>query len=135
MIRPRVLIIDDEPMIRMALRIMLRVNGYDPIEVSDAIHGLEVCRQAAPDAVLLDLMMPVMTGFDLLRALSPEFKASTPIVILSAVGDAAQEEQCYALGARALVVKPFRNQSVLSALNHFLDDPSGPLPDDVRLPP
>lgn len=126
--RPRILLIDDEPMIRMALRILLRVNGYDVSEAADATSGMAACQTTAPALVLLDMLLPDMSGLQMLQALGPDFARETPIVMLSAIGDESLEERAYALGVSAMILKPFRNQTIVDALRYFLAD----LPADER---
>lgn len=122
--RPRVLIVDDEPAIRLALRLLLRMSGYETVEAADGASALQVFHQAAPDLVLLDLMLPDQTGVDVLRQIPAEARARTPIIIISAIADSEFQAHAFALGAAARVLKPFCNETILDVLAHCLGDPA-----------
>jgi CheY-like chemotaxis protein len=115
--RPRVLVVDDERLIRDVVAEALAESGY---EVDTAPNGAEALEQIArwrPDVVVLDLMMPVLdaAGFiDLLR-LNPS-SADLPIIILTAAY--APYEEARRLGATACLMKPFKLEELLAAVEH-----------------
>lgn len=117
----RILVADDEPNIVTALEFMLRRAGY---AVSVATTGDEVLRQveaAPPDLVLLDVMMPVMSGYEVCRRLRerPEWKA-VKVLMLSARGREAETRQGLDAGADLYVVKPFSNSELLRKIEALL---------------
>ena len=101
----QILIVDDESTIRALLRQALEYGGHDVTEASDGLEGLERCRSVRPDLVLTDLVMPELSGFELIALLRREFP-STAIIAIS--GSSPRElEQARQLGAFYTFSKPF----------------------------
>src|SRR5438105_6404703 len=103
--RRRVLVVDDEPMLRNLLSRLLRMEGYDVLEAADGAAALDVVASEAPDLVLLDVMMPVRDGIDVLgdvRKIS-----EVPVILVSALGGEADRVLGLKAGADDYVVKPF----------------------------
>ena len=119
----RVLIVDDEANIVAALDYLLRRSGY---EVSVAATGDEALRQVeafAPDLVLLDVMMPQKSGYEVCRRIRerPEW-AAVKIVMLSAKGREAEVSKGLSLGADLYVTKPFSNAELVARIQELLGD-------------
>ena len=119
----RVLIVDDEANIVAALDYLLRRSGY---EVSVAATGEEALRQVeafSPDLVLLDVMMPQKSGYEVCRRIRerPEW-AAVKIVMLSAKGREAEVSKGIALGADLYVTKPFSNAELVARIRELLGD-------------
>jgi len=118
----RVLIVDDEPPIRKLLRMGLTAQGYQVLEASNGKVALELLEQR-PDLVILDLGLPDVQGFDLLRTLRAR-NERVPIVVLSSRGDEAAKVAALDLGADDYVTKPFGTEELLArmraALRHQL---------------
>ena len=119
----RVLIVDDEANIVAALDYLLRRSGY---EVSVAATGDEALRQVdafAPDLVLLDVMMPQKSGYEVCRRIRerPEW-AAVKIVMLSAKGREAEVSKGMSLGADLYVTKPFSNAGLVARIRELLGD-------------
>jgi DNA-binding response OmpR family regulator len=117
----RILVADDEPNIVAALEFMLRRAGY---EVDVARTGEDVLQQLdreLPDLVLLDVMMPVLSGYDVCRRLRerPEWQG-VRIVMLSARGREAESQRGLEAGADLYVVKPFSNRELLQKIDALL---------------
>lgn len=103
-----VLIVDDDPGIRFLLRTILEGEGYRIFEAGDGEAALAAIRSAVPDVVTTDLMMPVMTGAELIvRLRSEEATARIPIVVVSSNPEAVKN-----LGVDATVTKPFTASSI-----------------------
>lgn len=119
--KPRILVIDDERAIARAVCLRLRAAGYDASSAYDGREGLTLARTRAPDAIILDLRMPVMDGLEMLSALRSDARLGTvPVVVLSAnVADHAGRE-ALARGANFVVEKPFNPEQLLSALRAAL---------------
>jgi len=101
----RVLVVDDEPMLRNLLSRLLRMEGYDVLEAADGAAALDVVASEAPDLVLLDVMMPVRDGIDVLgdvRKIS-----EVPVILVSALSGEADRVLGLKAGADDYVVKPF----------------------------
>lgn len=113
----RVLVIDDEADVRLLCRVNLRHAGYEVLEADGGEHGIAMAREHTPDAVIVDLMMPRVDGFEVLRHLraTPE-AAEVPILVLTADGRIDGHRTCYELGADAVVTKPFMPESLTETL-------------------
>ena len=102
------LIVEDHPdQAEMAAQ-LLRLRNFDPVVAGDGEAGLELARQLTPDVVLLDLMLPDITGFDVCRRLRTDRATMlTPVVMLTALGDDENRIQGFRVGANAYVTKPY----------------------------
>jgi two-component system KDP operon response regulator KdpE len=118
----RVLIVDDEPPIRKLLRMGLTAQGYHVLEAPNGKTALELLEQR-PDLVILDLGLPDVQGFDLLRTIRAR-NEQVPIVVLSSRGDEVAKVAALDLGADDYVTKPFGTEELLArmraALRHQL---------------
>ena len=101
----RVLVVDDEPMLRNLLSRLLRMEGYDVLEAEDGAVALDVVASEAPDLVLLDVMMPARDGIDVLGDLRKV--SEVPVILVSALGGEADRVLGLKAGADDYVVKPF----------------------------
>ena len=121
----RVLIAEDESNIAESLRFILTREGHTVSLARDGAETLAMVRRACPDALVLDLMMPKLSGFDILKELraAPETR-SLPVLMLTAKGQADDRKAAEDLGADAFVTKPFANEEVVSAIARLLgNDP------------
>ena len=108
MVMPKILIVDDEDAIRNVVRLLLIQEGYDVIEAAYGQSGYSKAESEKPDLVLLDLMMPVMDGFEVLQKLKKNPQTSgIPVIILTAKIDVASERECMRLGAVDYIKKPW----------------------------
>jgi DNA-binding response OmpR family regulator len=103
-----ILVVDDDSAIRLVLRIELTAEGHDVLEAADGREALERIAEWHPDLLLLDLMMPVMDGWEVLRELEGDDTAP-PIVIISALATDAggHVAATLRLGALDYIAKPF----------------------------
>lgn len=117
----RVLIVDDEPNIRLSLEFLMRKAGYAVRSAGDGEEALaEVARQA-PDVVLLDVMMPKLDGFTVcarIRAMSLARRVG--IIMVTARGREVEREQARALGADDYIVKPFSAREAIERVAALL---------------
>jgi len=117
--KPKLVIADDEADIRRLIVFLLR--SYDLYEAQNGRRALELIREVGPDLVLLDIMMPEMTGLEVLDAMRENpLTASIPAVLLSAKGQAAEIEQGLRSGATRYLVKPFESQSLRTCVAEVL---------------
>jgi DNA-binding response OmpR family regulator len=118
----KVLIADDEPSIVAALEYLLRSNGYDTRTASDGAQALALVESYMPDVVLLDIMMPVKSGYEVCQAMRerPEWR-HIKIVVLSAKGREAEVSKGLSLGADLYITKPFSTEELIAAINGFFD--------------
>jgi DNA-binding response OmpR family regulator len=104
----RVLIVDDEPSIRLLTKVNLTASGVDVLEAPNGATGVEIARKEHPDVVLLDVMMPDVDGWEVARQLAAdEATAQIPIVFLTARTEQADRALGRELGGVAYLVKPF----------------------------
>ena len=103
-----ILVVDDEPEILVVLATRLRARGYQVATATSGDGALDAIRKAPPDLVLLDVMMPGRSGWEILRELrtDPTTKA-VKVVLLSAIGEQANEAAAWQYGADGHVDKPF----------------------------
>jgi len=108
-----ILIVDDEKNIVDILGFNLRKEGYDVIAAYDGGSGLEMAVEANPDLILLDIMLPVMDGFEVCRKIR-EKNNSTPIIMLTAREDETDKVFGLELGADDYITKPFSMREVIA---------------------
>ncbi len=114
----RILIVDDEPRMIGFIRMNLELEGYQVIEAHDGLGALEAVRTQLPDAILLDVMMPELDGFETLRMLR-EF-SSIPVILLTAKGEEDDKVYGLELGADDYVTKPFGPRELSSRVRAVL---------------
>jgi len=115
----KILIIDDSLLNRRKLTSILASDKYTLIEACDGEEGLEMIRTHQPDCILMDLLMPKLDGFGVLKALRIQHN-SIPIIVITADIQNTSREMCMQLGAFALLNKPPRPEQVLQAVEEAL---------------
>jgi CheY-like chemotaxis protein len=121
MIMPRILIVDDEVTVRMLLRDVLEMEGYEVAEAEDGPTALGLMAQTRPDLVLLDIMMPGMSGIDVLAQVrSDAALRDLPVVLLTAAGDDDTTWAGWTTGASLYLNKPFDHVNLLEWVERLL---------------
>ena len=113
-----VLIVEDDPNIRELLQMYLEKDGYAVTLAADGGQGLEKFRAIQPDLVLLDVMMPVMDGWAVCKAIRQE--SSTPVIMLTAKGETDDKVTGLKAGADDYVTKPFEMKELLARIEAVL---------------
>jgi len=104
---PTILVVDDEPAIRLLFRLTLEEAGHRVIEAADGAAALQTARRQLPDLVLLDVALPGLSGIEVCRRLRAEATTATmPVLLISGI-DRRIEAEAAAVGAQACIVKPF----------------------------
>jgi len=118
----KVLIADDEPNIVVSLEFLMRRQGYDVRVATNGEDALRAVAEYAPDLILLDVMMPRMSGYDVCQKIreNPAWQGMR-IVMLSAKGRDVEVTKGMAVGADAYVTKPFSTQDLLATVGRMLD--------------
>jgi len=111
---PRVLVVDDEPQIRRALRLVLRANGYEVVEVGTGEAALDSLTVQTFDLMILDLMLPDLNGVEVCRRLREWSRL--PVVVLSAHGEEEVKVRALDEGADDYVTKPFSAPELLARM-------------------
>jgi DNA-binding response OmpR family regulator len=113
----RVLIAEDESNIVESLRFVLSREGYEVSHALDGAEALSVARRERPDVLVLDLMLPKLSGFDVLKELRAEDGTKTlPVLMLTAKGQAHDRQAAEGLGVDAFMTKPFSNADVVAEI-------------------
>ncbi len=115
----RILIVEDEPNMVAGLRDNFEFEGYDVITAPDGVAGLERALNEAPDLVILDVMMPRMSGLDVCKQLKAK-QPSVPIIMLTARGQEVDKVVGLELGADDYVTKPFSIRELLARVKAVL---------------
>jgi DNA-binding response OmpR family regulator len=117
----RVLLIEDEPNIIEAIRFVLSRAGYVVDTHSDGSSALAAIREKAPDMVILDVMLPNRSGYDILRDLRAEAgMAALPVLMLTARGQKKDREMAERYGASRYMTKPFSNAEMVGTVSELL---------------
>lgn len=115
----RVLVVDDDPSIRMICREVLEMAGYVVRSAASGVAALTEARQFRPDLILLDVMMPDLDGFTTAeQMLADPDSGMTPIIFLSAKGETADKVRAFRLGAEDYMVKPFDAAELLARVKN-----------------
>ena len=130
----KILAIEDDPAILRGLADNLRFEGYDVVTAGDGETGYNLQREHKPDLILLDLMLPRMSGFELCRKLRGE-GVQTPILMLTARSEEADRVLGLDLGADDYLTKPFSVRELMARVRALLrrsQQPREDLPDELR---
>jgi CheY-like chemotaxis protein len=118
----RILVVDDEPSIVKLVSTTLRTRGHTVYEAVDGVDAIEKAKELKPDLILLDIMMPRMTGTEARKKLHEDPKtADIPVIHLSAVGDFEKQLEGMEDGLTDYVTKPFVPRELAEHVEEFLD--------------
>ena len=119
--RPLVLIVDDDAQLREFVRVNLEMDGYAVREAGSAQEGLAALGEEPPDLVLLDVMMPEVDGFEMLRRMQEEHGlGSVPVIMFSGKVDEESATRAAREGAQAFIGKPFDPQQLIASTKQLL---------------
>lgn len=117
----KILIVDDDPQMRLALHIRLKANNYDVAVAVDGVSGIVETRKHMPDLILLDLGLPAGDGFTMLERLAiNDSLAHIPVIVISGRDRVANSDLALKAGARIFLQKPVRNSDLLLAIEQIL---------------
>ncbi len=117
----RVLLIEDEPNIIEAVRFILSRDGFAVDTHTDGATAMEAIQKRAPDMIILDVMLPNRSGYEILR--DPRARTDTrdlPVLMLTARGQKKDREMARRYGASRFMTKPFSNADVLSTVHELI---------------
>jgi DNA-binding response OmpR family regulator len=115
--RERVLVVEDEPSIAEPLTFILERADFEVDNVSDGADALDWMRRRAYDAVILDIMLPSVNGFEVLQSVrSDRLLSALPVIVLTAKGQASDRQAAEAVGATAFITKPFSNADLVACV-------------------
>ena len=117
----RILIVDDEPNIVLALELLMKREGYEIHTVDDGQKALDAVREFRPDLIVLDIMMPKMDGYEVCQLIRADASLKDVyIIMLTAKGREVEKEKGMALGADYYITKPFSTREVMMRVKEFL---------------
>jgi len=118
---PTILIVDDDPKLREYVRVNLEMEGYSVKEAGSADEGLGVLDESTPDLVLLDVMMPEVDGWEMLRRVQERHGVGAiPVIMFSGKVDEQAAEEAASRGAQAFIGKPFNPQELIDQTKQLL---------------
>jgi len=118
----RILIVDDEPDMRLAVRNVLKLRGYEISEAGDGPSALDLARETRPDLVLLDMRLPGMDGIEVLAGLK-KIDDTVPVVMITGYGHIQSAVDVMKLGASEYLQKPFENAQLVETVKRFIQGP------------
>jgi DNA-binding response OmpR family regulator len=122
--KSKILIVEDDPDLRLALKLRLRANHYDTVHAVDGFSGLALAYKELPNLIILDLGLPAGDGFAVLDYLQREDRLSSiPVIVLTARDPQSSEQRSLAAGAAAFFQKPADNTELLEMIRASLTKP------------
>ncbi len=117
----KVLIVDDEPSIIVPLQFLMEQNGYETSVAFSGEEAMETVAESHPNLILLDIMLPIIDGFEVCQRVreNPEWN-DIRIILLTAMGSEANIAKGLALGADAYITKPFSNSEVIAKVKELI---------------
>ncbi len=116
-----VLVVDDDPVILKLLEVNFEMEGFQVVRAADGAEGLKRAREVLPDIVVLDVMMPRMTGYEVAKALrEDDVTAHIPIIFVTARAQSSDVEKGMELGVEDYVTKPFDPLDLIDRVNSLL---------------
>jgi len=112
--KPKILVVDDEDMVLRLVEAMLAPEDYEVVLAHSGEEGLEKIRETRPNVVLLDIMMPGMNGYEVLRILRQRY--NIPVIMLTAIKEVTSARDAFHLGADDYVRKPFMKGELLARI-------------------
>ncbi|MBI3003704.1 MAG: response regulator [candidate division NC10 bacterium] len=118
MAQAKILIIDDEKLVRTMLTDLLRARGHTVVTAEDGASGLAAAQKERPNVIILDVMMPGIDGFEVCEALKKDaMTARIPVIILTASDDPHLTKKAFKVGAAFTLIKTSKPERVLSTLH------------------
>jgi DNA-binding response OmpR family regulator len=122
--RKKILIVDDEESIRVALHRYVTNAGYDYVTASDGQEALAIISKDVPDLVLLDLMLPGLNGFEICRRIRADKEtAKLPVIIVTGLHSEADSADARASGANAFLTKPVKAEDLMRVIHQYAGSP------------
>jgi CheY-like chemotaxis protein len=123
MSRKKILLVDDSGTILMMEKMILAREPYDLVTAKDGKEAIEKAATEQPDLILLDVVMPQLTGFEVLEELrARDATKKTPVILVTTRGEAANVEAGYAGGCNDYVTKPINSVELITKVRNYLAD-------------
>jgi DNA-binding response OmpR family regulator len=123
----KILIVDDDPDVRLGLHVRLKASHYDVVFAADGMASIAEARKHLPDLIILDLGLPAGDGFSVLERLKANDSLSLiPVIVVSARDRHANVDRVLKAGAKAFLQKPVDNAELLAVIRQALGEPTPP---------
>ncbi|RJQ54505.1 MAG: response regulator [Actinobacteria bacterium] len=120
------MVVDDEPDIVRLVSFSLKRSGFEVLEASDGLSAIAIAEEEQPDLILMDVMMPVMNGYDASRKLKENPRTShIPIIMLSAKSQQTEVAAGLDSGAETYICKPFTPSDLVEQVTRFIGQNEG----------
>ncbi|WP_170932526.1 response regulator [Belliella buryatensis] len=121
MMRKKIVLVEDEEILRQNLEEILKFNDFDVYSFEDGLSALEQIEMIKPDIIISDLMMPGIDGYELLsKVKSKSTTMHIPFILLSARVEKSERDRCYALGANQYLIKPLKTFDLIKNIQSLL---------------
>jgi DNA-binding response OmpR family regulator len=118
----KIMIVDDDPDMRLGLHVRLKANNFQTFFAADALSAVSEARKHQPDLIILDLGLPAGDGFVVMeRFRANVYLAATPVIVVSARDRHANEQRAIKAGARAFLQKPVDNDQLMATIHQLLE--------------
>ncbi len=125
-IRRKILCVDDSNVVLLIEKLILAKSDYQLITAATGREAVDKAKREKPDLILLDVVMPVMDGFEACRHLRADAETrAIPIIMVTTRGEAPSVEQAYVIGCNDFVTKPIDGVELLAKVRNHLDGPVG----------
>jgi DNA-binding response OmpR family regulator len=128
----KILLVDDEPLLRRAFRTLLEASGFDVCEAGSANEALERVREEHPALVVLDLGLPDRPGLDVARELTSSQDSMVPILAMTGMSGSDVARDCAAAGCSGYLVKPVEPRELVRRITAWLGQPPTTAPAENR---
>jgi CheY-like chemotaxis protein len=113
----KLLLVEDEPALRETLKEILELNDFEVAVASSGLEALEAINARIPDLIVSDIMMPGITGFDLIKKVHEQPKlAEIPFIFLSALASREDQNKGLDAGAKGYITKPFKSAELITLI-------------------
>jgi len=118
-----ILVVDDVRIIRRLVKVNLELEGYNIIEAENGEDALKKIQESRPDLVLLDVIMPVLDGFQVLKRLRQDIKTrEIPVIMLTTCSEEVDQIKGWEIGISDYVTKPFNPNALVTVVNRVLNE-------------
>ena len=124
----KILVVDDEPDVVALIETTLKGEGFDVVTAYDGITALDVCNTEKPDLILLDIMMPMMSGYEVCEQIKANpLTQLIPVLCISSAHSPEARAHCFRVGAVELLKKPFLPAELIAQVKRHLKESGKPM--------
>ncbi|MFQ5680461.1 MAG: response regulator transcription factor [Candidatus Omnitrophota bacterium] len=124
--KPKIVLVEDEPLIATMVKARLEANDYEVLIASNGLDGLQLIRKEIPDLAILDVMLPRVNGYQICAMVkaNPRYN-KVPIIMLTACAQESDKDKGRQCGADAYITKPFEAKELLATIKRLIDKKGG----------